>query len=125
MTSTSPTTVSPSRLLAIAGVAAPLVIAIALGVVAVNQASIVLPVSLSLPIGSPGVFASVDLAAASSLVLLVSVVGRAAALLLQSRGASPSRLRAVRALELSQVAGITVFLVAQLNGIAVEVRAAS
>ncbi len=117
MTSTPPAAASRARLLVIAAVAVHLVVAIALFVVALNRASIVLPVSLTLPAGGPGAFATVDLAAASAIVLLVSVVARLLSLVLASRGVSVERQRDVRMLELSQIAGITVFMVALLNGI--------
>lgn len=117
MTSTPLTVSSRARLLTTAAVAVHLVIAIALFVVALNRASIVLPVSLTVPAGGPGAFATVDLAAASAVVLLVSVVARLLSLVLESRGVSVERLRDLRMLELSQIAGITVFIVALLNGI--------
>lgn len=93
---------------------AHLVVAIALLTLALGGASIVLPVTLSLPAGGPGAFASVDLAAAAAVVLLVSVLGRAVAAV----AGDEVRRRAVRHLEHSQVAGISVFLIAQLNGLA-------
>jgi hypothetical protein len=98
-------------------IAAHLIIAIALIVLAIQRASIVMPVSLTLPARPPLVFAVVDLAAAAALIVLVSAIARSAAAVLASRGAPVARLRAIRYLEWSQLAGITLFLVAQLNGI--------
>ena len=123
MSSTPSAILSRHTIVNTAAIAVHLVIAIALMVVAANRASITLPVALSLPSGGPGgpggpgVFAVVDLAAAAAVVVLVSVVGRVAARVLESRGAGLSSVRAVRYLELSQVAGITLFVVALLNGI--------
>lgn len=121
--STSAPPLAQSRSLDLIGLALHGVVAVGLLVVALSGASIVLPVSLGLPTGGPGVFAGVDFAAAAAVVLFVTVVAHAAAVLLGRRVAGEPdalgrRRRAVRYLELSQVAGITMFLVAQLNGIA-------
>lgn len=116
---TSPPAAAPSRapMLATAAVAVHLVIAIALFVVALNRASIVVTVTLTHPAGGPGAFAAVDLAAASGVVLLISVAARAVSLVLEARRDSIQGHRLVRMLELSQIAGITMFLIARLNGI--------
>lgn len=98
----------------LASAGAHLVVAIALLTLALSGASIVLPVALSLPAGGPGAFASVDLAAAAVVVLLISALARAVAAV----EGDEVRRRGVRHLEHSQVAGISLFLIAQLNGMA-------
>lgn len=79
-----------------------------------------LPVSLSAPGVPPGPFASVDLAVATAVVLLVSGVVRLAVSIRPLRSRVEADLARGRAgwrwLELSQTAGITVVLVALLNG---------
>ena len=117
MSTSAMTPVSRERLVAVGTVAIHLVIAIALIVVSINRASIVLPVSLSLSTGGPGVFATVDLAGAAAVIVIVSVVARLASMALGARGASLDYRRGVRYLELSQVAGITLVAVALVNGI--------
>jgi len=80
-----------------------------------------LPVRLSAPGVPPEPFAAVDLAAAAAVVLLVSAVVRLAVgipPLRERHAAALARGRAgVRWLELSQQAGITIVLVALLNGV--------
>lgn len=96
--------------------AAHLVVAIALGALAVAQASILLPVALSVPVGSAiGSFARVDLAAAAAIVVLIGAATHAA---LAVGGASdPLRSRLLQLVAFAQASGITLFLVAQLNGV--------
>ncbi len=112
MTPTPVTTPARARSIELLAAAAHLVVAVALVTLSLGGASIVLPVALSLPGGGPGAFSGVDLAAAAAVVLLVSAAARAVV------AVRPERGRAVRALELSQVSGISLFLVAQLNGVA-------
>lgn len=112
MTPTPVATRTRTRTVELIAAAAHLVVAIALLALSLGGASIVLPVALSLPAGAPGAFAGVDLAAAAAVVLLVSVAARAAVVV------RPERRGALRALELSQTTGISVFLIAQLNGVA-------
>lgn len=76
-----------------------------------------LPVTFTLPSEAPVVFARVDLALAAAVVMLVAAVARILIGVTAGRAASPS-LVGVRMLELSQTTAITVFLVAQLNGVA-------
>lgn len=108
---------SRERLGALGAVAIHSVIAIALIAVSVSRASIVLPVTLSLPTGGLGVFSSVDLALAAAVVVMISVIARLALTVSGARGASLARRRGVRYLELSQVAGITIVVVALVNGV--------
>ena len=116
--SSTPAPITPrGRAHGISAVAGHLVVAVALIVVSISQASIVLPVAITLPASGGGVFAGVDLAAAAAVVLLVSATTRAVTGVLSAREGSPRRTRTARLIELSQVAGITVFLVAQLNGV--------
>lgn len=75
-----------------------------------------LPVTLTLPSETPVVFARVDLALAAGLVVLVAAAARILVGVTAARGQAP-RLVGVRMLELSQTTAITVFLVAQLNGV--------
>lgn len=112
----SPEPSTPSgrhRTVELVSAGAHLIVAIALLTLVVGGASIVLPVALTLSTGGPGVFAGVDLAAAAAVVLLASVAAR----VVVAVDGSEARRRAVRHLEHSQVAGITLFLIAQLNGI--------
>ena len=90
-----------------------LVFAVSLVSLAVAGASALLPVALTLRVGGPGEFATVDLALAASIVVLVSAVCR----VLASMAPFGARRRGLWYLEFSQVSGITVFLVAQLNGV--------
>lgn len=80
-----------------------------------------LPVRLSAPGVPPEPFAAVDLAVATSVVLLVSAVVRLAVSIRPLRDRHEEALARGRAgwrwLELSQTAGITVVLVALLNGV--------
>jgi Heliorhodopsin len=95
-----------------------LVVAIALGALAVAQASVLLPVALSVPAGAPiGLFAVVDLAAAAAIVMLIGAAVHAvlALGLTLDRGASASR--SLELIAFAQSSGITLFLVAQLNGV--------
>lgn len=104
---------TPRRRLFIVAAALHLVLAIALLAIAVSGASILLPVGLALRTDSPGQFAVVDLAAAAAVVVLVSVLCRASA----ASTTADSRRSAWWYLEASQASGITMFLIAQLNGI--------
>ena len=96
--------------------AAHLVVAIALGALAVARASILLPIALSVPVGTAiGTFAHVDLAAAAAIVVLIGAVTHAA---LAVGGARDSlRQRLLQLVAFAQASGITLFLVAQLNGV--------
>lgn len=80
-----------------------------------------LPVRLSAPGVPPGPFASVDLAVATAVVLLVSAVVRLAVSIRPLRDRHEAGLARGRAggrwLELSQTAGITAVLVVLLNGV--------
>lgn len=76
-----------------------------------------LPVTLTVMPDGPVVFAHVDLALASAVVMLIAAGARILVGASAARGASP-RVVGARMLELSQTAAITVFLVAQLNGVA-------
>ncbi len=101
-----------------AAAAAHLVVAIALGALALAQASILLPIALSTPVVNPvGVFARVDLAAAATIVVLIGAGAHAALAVWITRGASGFTVRAVQLIAFAQASGITVFLVAQLNGV--------
>lgn len=95
---------------------ASLVIALALVTLSLLQAAPLLPVALTYRLGGPGVFAEVDLAAAAAAVMLVSAAARLVIGLAPVSRPAPS-LVGVRMLELSQASAITVFLVAQLNGV--------
>ena len=95
-----------------------LVVAIALATLAVAQASIVLPVALSVPPGATiGVFASVDLAAAASIVTLIGAALHAVLALGVAVGRSGLSSRSLQLVAFAQSSGITLFLVAQLNGV--------
>ncbi|MBX9470972.1 hypothetical protein [Microcella sp.] len=97
--------------------AAHLVVAIALGALAVAQASILLPVALSVPVGaSVGNFARVDFAAAAAVVMLIGAAAHATLALSAAGGGARSRL--LQLVAFAQASGITLFLVAQLNGVA-------
>lgn len=109
--------ISPRTLHAVAA-AAHLVVAIALGALAVAQASILLPVALSVPAAaSIGVFASVDFAAAAAIVMLIGAAVHAVLALgvATDSGGLPSR--SLQLVAFAQSSGITLFLVAQLNGV--------
>lgn len=95
---------------------ASLVIALALVTVALAQASPLLPVALTFRLGGPGVFASVDLALAAAVVMIVAALARLA-IALPGVGGRRVTVVGARMLELSQTSAITVFLVAQLNGV--------
>jgi hypothetical protein len=90
--------------------------------VAANAGSPQLPVVLSIPSIAQQSFAAVDLAAALVVVVLISAVVRLAVALPPLRGRYESGVHTgrhgIRWIEYSQTAAITVFLVAQLNGIA-------
>ncbi len=108
-----------SRVIHSAAAAAHLVVAIALIALAVAQASILLPVAISIPVGDTmGVFARVDLAAAAAIVLLISAAMHAASAILLSNSASDQRSRLLQLIAFAQSSAITLFLVAQLNGVA-------
>jgi hypothetical protein len=93
-----------------------LVIALALLTVALAQASPLLPVALTFRIGGPGVFAAVDLAAAGAVVMVVAALARLA-IVLPGGGGGRVTVVGARMVEVSQTSAITVFLVAQLNGV--------
>ncbi len=93
-----------------------LVIALALVTVALAQASPLLPVALTFRLGGPGVFAFVDLALAAAVVMIVAALARLV-VALPSAGGRLVTVVGARMLELSQTSAITVFLVAQLNGV--------
>lgn len=86
-----------------------------------GAARLALPVRLSAPGVPAEPFASVDLAAAAAVVVLVSAVARLAASIPPLRNRVDEELARGRAgwrwLELSQTASITVVLVALLNGV--------
>ncbi len=112
--STAPTSrESQRRTRLLLGAALHLGVAIALITIAVNGASALLPVSLSLRTAGHGEFAVVDLAAAAVIVALIAVLCRVFA----ATASRESHQRGLWYLEFSQLSGITVFLVAQLNGI--------
>ena len=98
--------------------AAHLVVAIALGALATAQASILLPVSLSVPVGAPlGTFAHVDFAAAAAIVVLIGATAHAALALRAAVDGDGVRSRLLQLVAFAQASGITVFLIAQLNGV--------
>lgn len=111
------TSPSGTRLVHTVAGGAALVIAISLLSASLVQVSPLLPVTLTLPSGGPGAFAQVDLAAAAAIVMLVAAVARIVIGFTATRATPPSVV-GVRMLELSQTTAITVFLVAQLNGVA-------
>lgn len=95
---------------------AHLVVAIALGALAIAQASILLPIGLSVPAGAAvGTFAHVDLAAASAIVVLIGAATHAVLAVRDAGGGVQSRL--LQLVAFAQASGITLFLVAQLNGV--------
>lgn len=109
-------TPASARTLHAVSAAAHLVVAIALGALAVAQASILLPVALSVPLGTEiGVFAQVDFAAASAIVVLIGATAHLA-LALGAAG-DGVRARLPQLVAFAQASGITLFLVAQLNGV--------
>lgn len=93
-----------------------LVIALALMTVALAQASPLLPIALTFRLGGPGVFATVDLAAAGAVVMVVAALARLA-IVLPGVGGGRVTVVGARMVEVSQTSAITVFLVAQLNGV--------
>ena len=98
--------------------AAHLVVAIALGALATAQASIRLPVSLSVPVGAPlGTFAHVDVAAAAAIVVLIGATAHAALALGAAADGDGVRSRLLQLVAFAQASGITLFLIAQLNGV--------
>lgn len=105
-----------ARTLHAVAAAAHLVVAIALGALAIAQASILLPIALSVPVGTEiGAFAQVDFAAAATVVVLI---GAAVHAVLALRAAGDGvRSRLLQLVAFAQASGITVFLVAQLNGV--------
>jgi len=105
-----------NRIVHAVAAAAYLVIAVALITVALAQASPLLPVALTFRVGGPGVFAAVDLAAAGAVVMVIAALSRLA-IVLPGRGAGRVTVVGARMIELSQTGAITVFLVAQLNGV--------
>ena len=93
-----------------------LVVAIALGALSVAQASILLPVTLSVPFGdSVEPFARVDFAAAAAIVVLVGAAAHATLALIAADDGVRSRL--LQLVAFAQASGITLFLVAQVNGV--------
>lgn len=117
MTPTSTTDRSRLRMIHAASALGHLVIAIALIALASAQASIILPVALSVPVvDGIGVFAHVDFAAAAAIVVLISVASHTTIALLRTSSAPRDRL--VQLVAFAQASAITVFLVAQVNGVA-------
>lgn len=107
---------SADRRLHTVSAVAHLVVAIALGALAIAQASILLPVALSVPAGSQiGTFARVDLAAAAAIVVLIGAVVHAVLAFGSAREGAWARL--LQLVAFAQTSGITLFLVAQLNGV--------
>jgi hypothetical protein len=107
-----------SRTLHTVSAAAHLLVAIALGALAAAQASILLPVALSVPAAaSIGVFASVDFAAAAAIVLLIGAAVHAVLALGLVRDSGGRAPRSLQLVAFAQSSGITLFLVAQLNGV--------
>ena len=95
-----------------------LVVAIALGTLAVAQASIVVPVSLSVPASaSIGVFATVDFAAAAAIVTALGAAVHAVLALGVTSSRWGLQSRSLLLVAFAQSSGITLFLVAQLNGV--------
>lgn len=103
--------------------AAALQVALAVAIMTVREpATLMAPVRLSIgPVPSPP-FAFVDVAAAAAVVSLIAAAARLVALVPAVRPRYERGLRdgrhGIRWLEYSQTAGITLFLVAQVNGIA-------
>jgi hypothetical protein len=98
--------------------AAHLVVAIALGALAFAQASILLPIALSVPVtASIGVFAFVDFAAAAAIVMLIGAAVHAVLALGVAAGRSGFHPRSLQLVAFAQSSGITLFLIAQLNGV--------
>lgn len=87
-----------------------------------DPGTLLAPVTLSIGGAASEPFALVDVAAAAAVIALVAAAGRLAALLPALRGRYEGGLREgrhdIRWIEYSQTAGITIFLVAQANGIA-------
>ncbi len=113
-------TVSPTsaRTVHAVSTAAHLVVAIALGALAVAQASILLPITLSVPAGAAiGTFARVDFAAAAAIVVLIGAAVHAALALTAAGESDAVRPRLLQLVAFAQASGITLFLVAQLNGV--------
>lgn len=106
------------RMIHSAVAAAHIVVALALGTLAATGASILLPIELSAPAVNPiGVFGRVDFAAAAAVVMLVGAVSHAWSALDIARHPNGHRARLLQLISFAQSSGITVFLVAQLNGV--------
>ncbi len=98
---------------------AHLVVGIALGAAAALSAPVELPIALSIPVSDPiGAFAQVDFAAAGAVVVLISAAAHGVIAILLWRDASAHRARLLQLVAFAQGSAITVFLVAQLNGVA-------
>jgi hypothetical protein len=119
MAASQSTASSSTRVLhAVLGLA-HLIVGITLGAVAAFAASVELPIALSIPAADPiGAFAQVDFAAAGAVVVLISAVAHSVIALSLWRGASTHRARLLQLVAFAQASAITVFLVAQLNGLA-------
>lgn len=118
MSNATPAAASRPRMIYVVIAAAHLVVALALAALALDGASILLPIALSAPAVSPiGVFARVDLAAAAAVVMLVGAVSYTWSALEIARHPDGSRARLLGLIAFAQASGITAFLVAQLNGI--------
>jgi len=118
MATTASAEATRSRVIHAAASATHLVVAVALLALAVAQASILLPVALSVPVGDViGVFAHVDLAAAAAVVLLISATTHAVSALSLSNEGKAHRARLLQLVAVAQTSAITVFLIAQLNGV--------
>ena len=118
MTSEPSTVPFRRRTLDLVSAGAHLVVAIALGTLAVAQASILLPVALSVPTAaSIGEFASVDFAAAAAIVMLIGAAVHAVLALGVAAGSRGLSSRSLQLIAFAQSSGITLFLVAQLNGV--------
>ncbi len=118
MSNATPTVQSRPRMIHSASAAAHLVVALALGSLAIAGASILLPIALSAPaVNSIGVFARVDFAAAAAIVMLIGAASHAWSALEFARYPDGSRARLLGLIAFAQASGITAFLIAQLNGI--------
>ncbi len=103
--------------------AAALHVAAALALLTLREpGSVVAPVQLSLYANPSPPFAAVDLVAAFAVVALIAAAARVAVLIPGLRQRFERGLRdgrhGIRWIEYSQTAGITAFLVAQINGVA-------
>ncbi len=118
MSNANPSVRVNPRMFHSASAAAHLVIALAVGTLAITGASILLPIALSAPAVSPiGVFARVDFAAAAAIVMLIGAVAHAWSALEAPRNPDGRRARMLGLIAFAQASGITAFLIAQLNGV--------